>query len=104
MTMKFGKFRGRPLADLDDDYLSWLRTLALREPLRTGVEAEWRRRFNVQASPGLPAELREIARRLVNTGYRALAREAHPDAGGTTQAMQQLNSAVEALRRVVEGT
>lgn len=34
----------------------------------------------------------------INAGYRLLAREYHPDHGGTRAAMQELNDAVEWLR------
>jgi hypothetical protein len=39
-----------------------------------------------------------IAEKLVNAGYRALAREAHPDAGGSSEKMHELTKAVEWLR------
>ena len=102
--MPFGKYRGTRLRALDDGYLQWLRTIELREPLRTAVEREWRRRVGVDAyaRPGLPHELRDAARRIITAGYRAVAREAHPDVGGDTARMQAVNAAAEALRRLVE--
>jgi hypothetical protein len=39
----------------------------------------------------------------VEVAYRALARRAHPDAGGTTSAFQELNEAREAARRELGG-
>lgn len=44
-TMPFGKHKGKLLADLDDDYLTWLHNEAeLREPLATKVREEVDRR------------------------------------------------------------
>jgi hypothetical protein len=36
---------------------------------------------------------------IVAAGYRALAKERHPDAGGTQEDMAKLNEAAELLRR-----
>jgi hypothetical protein len=38
--MPFGRFRGHSLDELPDDYMEWLGTLELREPLRFAVEDE----------------------------------------------------------------
>jgi DnaJ-class molecular chaperone len=35
---------------------------------------------------------------IVAAGYRALAKERHPDAGGTHERMAELNRAAEALK------
>jgi hypothetical protein len=40
---------------------------------------------------------------LVESAYKCLSRMHHPDAGGTTTTMQELNSAVATIRRSVEG-
>lgn len=42
--------------------------------------------------PDAPLEVAEAA-------YKALARRAHPDAGGSTVRMQQLNAAIEQIRK-----
>jgi hypothetical protein len=41
--------------------------------------------------PSAPLEVAEAA-------YRALAKRAHPDAGGSTETMQRLNAAIETIR------
>jgi Putative quorum-sensing-regulated virulence factor len=86
MTIPFGKFKGRPLAELPDDYLGWLFSLGdLREPLRSAVDREWHRRLTtwpLMALATLPIDAVPIADELVRAGYRALTRRDHPDAGG----------------------
>src|SRR6266542_2111271 len=42
--MPFGKWRGTRVCELPDDYFAWLRTIDVREPLRTAIESEARRR------------------------------------------------------------
>jgi hypothetical protein len=108
--MPFGKHKGVPLADLPDDYLHWLDSLAdLREPLASWVADELDAREAKAYPPpppngnGLPPTLRTVADAIVAAGYRAEAKHAHPDAGGSTQAMQELNAAVAWLRRQVTG-
>jgi len=97
--MWFGKFKGVELKDLSDDYLGWLMGLDdVREPLRSAIEAAWRRRIDVPRTIELSAGAAEVAEELVTAGYRALAKRLHPDHGGTVDAMTELNEAVAALR------
>lgn len=99
--MPFGQFRGLPIGDLPDDYLDWLMTLDdLREPLRSGVEREWRARH--ADSVGLEPDIANVATEIVTAGYRALAKQHHPDVGGDAEAMRRLNEAVAALRAFIE--
>lgn len=96
MRMPFGAHKGQPLHLLPDDYLEWLLSIELREPLREGVLKEWHTRRN-------PANADPVtARALIDKGYRQLAKKAHPDCGGTTVAMQRLNRTMEWLRRQLE--
>jgi hypothetical protein len=45
--MPFGKFKGQPLATLDDPYLLWLLCLEdMREPLLTAINGEADRRMD----------------------------------------------------------
>jgi hypothetical protein len=41
---------------------------------------------------------RELSRRIVDAGYRALAKELHPDKGGSQEAMARLNRARDHLK------
>jgi len=50
---------------------------------------------------GLPHNLNPTAAEIVETGYRALAKQRHPDLGGSQEAMQALNATVACLRRII---
>jgi hypothetical protein len=97
MIMPFGKYRGLDLADLPNEYLEWLRTRDLREPLQSAVEDEIRMR-KMPAGP-----TRKAAEEIVSTGYRALALKFHPDRGGDTAQMQAVNAAAGWLRGQLRG-
>lgn len=107
MRMPFGKYQGVLIADLPDDYLSWLFTkLELREPLRTKVGTEYHARFSRRtstATPPLP-EVITMAEELVSAGYRKLAHRHHPDHGGDHAAMVLVNNAADYLRTRLRST
>jgi Putative quorum-sensing-regulated virulence factor len=94
--MPFGKYRGYALEHLPDDYLFWLYGLPdLREPLHTYVNLEYRRRCE---PPPVPIGFDATTQELIEVGYKALAKKFHPDLGGSTEKMQQLNATMERLR------
>jgi hypothetical protein len=45
--------------------------------------------------------VKEVAIRLIDIGYRALAAKLHPDKGGSAEAMARLNKARDLLKRAV---
>jgi hypothetical protein len=107
MMMPFGKFRGWDLRRIpDDSYIVWLLDRPdLRDPLRTAVRREAERRgFFVEEDdePGhavtRPCPFPRAAAEIVSSGLRALAMRHHPDRGGSTAVMQQINGAAEWLR------
>jgi hypothetical protein len=102
MRMPFGKHRGIPLEELPDTYLFWLYGLAdLREPLRTFVNLEYRRRCEPPprfAPPALSCGDPLVAE-LLEAGYKSLAKKYHPDRGGDLSRMQQINVAMDELRK-----
>jgi Putative quorum-sensing-regulated virulence factor len=106
VTMPFGKFRGIELVDLPDDYLHWLYSLPdLRDPLRLAVEVEWAMRFEPEWNPqdafahGLNDEELALLKRLIQTGYRGLATQFHPDlVGGDGREMRALNALMDKLK------
>lgn len=91
--MPFGKFSGLPLADIPTNYLSWLLSLDLREPLKSGVWSEYRRRVDAQEAPAA------LDMDRVKRIYRTLAMEFHPDRqGGNGDVMKGINLFYEALQ------
>jgi hypothetical protein len=99
-TMPFGVHRGRPLAELPDDYFAWLLTIELREPLRGAVGQERARRARcARKAPQLPDP--RVAEEIIGAGLRSLTRRHHPDAGGSHEAMLAVNAAAEWLRQTV---
>lgn len=106
MKMPFGKFKGWLITAVDDEYLRWLRGLDLREPLRGGVEAEWRRRFgdvpaqSVPPQSALPEAVRTLVGEIVSEGVRIITTRI--SAVGSDEEMASLHQAVELLKRAVE--
>jgi len=45
----------------------------------------------------------DVSLEVAEAAYRALARQRHPDAGGSNEAMQELNHAIEEIRRLRRG-
>ena len=45
---------------------------------------------------------RDLALKLINAGYRALAAKTHPDRGGSIDVMAKLNAIRDRLKRAVE--
>ncbi len=108
--MPFGRYRGYPLAELPDEYLDWLFTIHIREPLASALNREAARRAGESSgSNGAytgpihhPAGVDpEIASELVTAGYRVLAQRYHPDVGGEVERMKRVNVTAEALRRML---
>ena len=58
--------------------------------------------IRVPAFSEFTAEERAWCGRLIEAGYRALARKNHPDRGGSTEKMQVLNAVVAKLRTALE--
>ena len=126
--MPFGRFKGQPLEELDDDYLWWLHSLGdLRQPLRDAVDAEFERRKRSQGQDyyrrygssdgwnrngndkdeGEPPTYHtsgppELAKELVEAGFKTLARTHHPDVGGTNDGMRQVIEARSWLLQAIE--
>lgn len=92
-TLNFGKYAGMDIRDVPLEYLEWLLERTVKSSQDITGEIERRERLE---SADLP-----LIERLIQTGYRSLAKQMHPDAGGSTAQMQELNNVVEALRHAV---
>jgi len=103
-TMPFGKYRGEAISDLPGDYLNWLTSIDLREPLRSAVLAEATRRHagdRPARTLARPCPAPDVAYELVGAGLRSLSMRHHPDVGGTHEEMTKVTAVVEWLRAVI---
>lgn len=96
MRLWFGKYNGVELSDIPDSYLMWMCDAMSRESLRDLAHDELKRR---QRSTCRTDNMDQIVREIIEAGYRTLAKKYHPDLGGDTRKMQQLNSTIEKLRK-----
>ena len=97
--MPFGAHKGQRLDALPNDYLDWLRGLDdLRPRLRAEVNAEHERRSGSARRP-----VTSIAAEIITRGYRAVAREHHPDVGGSHEGMIAASAAADWLRAQLRG-
>lgn len=101
--LPFGKYRGVDIRVVPKDYLLWLSTLDLRDPLRKALDVELRRRDAPPPPPPRQPPPRracphpEVARQVIATGLRHLARRHHPDVGGDHEKMVALNACADWL-------
>lgn len=102
--MPFGKYKGTKLAELDDSYIEWLSTRDLRDPLRSAVELEIKRRggkppSKPDAPQGNAERDRKIAIRIVEAGVRCL----RVDGEASGVASHELERIAGRLHRVIQG-
>jgi hypothetical protein len=95
MRMPFGKYRGRGLEQVPDDYLVWV--------LDNCRDLQPTLRHLIEVRLGLLDEPRQATRSpdwqvVLQQWYRQLTLDYHPDRGGSTEAMQAINDAYERLR------
>lgn len=102
--MPFGRYRGTPLPLVPLGYLAWLlEQCTYADPqLLADVRVEVTRRMGVDVDSG-PMRLpdpatADAAGAIVAAGYRAVARRANPDAGGSHAAMIAATRARDWLR------
>jgi hypothetical protein len=90
VILRFGKYAHWPLGKVPGEYVSWLAESC--EETARECRAELERRA-LQEDAEMP-----WIERLVKTGYRELAKRHHPDCGGGTAEMREVNAAFEALQ------
>src|SRR5262245_39453000 len=100
--MTFGRDRGRPVSELETNYIRWLlANVRFRSrSLRRALEEELRRRDDDERDevpePEFERDLPEVevVEELIALGYRAAALRHHPDrSGGSHERMQEVNRA-----------
>lgn len=92
--MPFGKYEGRLIDDIPDNYLLWLwENVDLQGPL---LDAVARRIPNIRETLQGP-----VSPNAINSVYRQLAVKWHPDKGGSKSAMQAINEFYEELKNVM---
>lgn len=101
VILQFGKYRGYDALEVPSSYLRWLEQIQTRDldELRSVMEARglWTSRptpkvvyQTASSNPG------PLVQEMIRTGYKTLAKRYHPDLGGDTRLMQELNRAFEA--------
>jgi hypothetical protein len=101
--MPWGKYRGKPLAEIPESYLRWV----LEEASASGPTLREAIRFELD----LPSEsdldtqrLADSVRGVVRDVYRQMAIRFHPDRGGSTQAMSAINHMHDRLQEALSDT
>lgn len=92
MLLRFGKYKGQQITDVPTEYLEWL--VQQNKNTLADIEEELERRVAAE-SANLP-----IIQQVIQAGYRALAKQHHPDVGGDPSKMKEVNNAVEYLRKL----
>jgi hypothetical protein len=94
MILQFGKYRGRDIRDVPEDYLHWI--IQQQQKTLEEYRAELARRQAIQDASLSWAE------RMIQAGFRTLASQYHPDHGGDNDSMRQVNAAHEGLRELLK--
>ncbi|HMB84625.1 MAG TPA: hypothetical protein VKI40_11315 [Terriglobales bacterium] len=85
---------------LAEAHRQWNGIAANRRGLHICASREQRSERPSEPSVPLVEPRTALVTELITAGYRALAMKYHPDRGGNTESMQQVNAAVEKLRAV----
>lgn len=89
----WGKYKGYDFSDIPSTYITYaLDEFDMPEDLANQLRLQLIMRYDLAASGdySIPTDLKDI--------YRQLSKKYHPDAGGTTQAMQAVNEFYELLK------
>src|SRR4051812_8006905 len=98
--------RGKPLAEVPTRYLAWvLREVDVEEGLGGAIVRELARRRErlAEAAGALDPEPAPAGGwpGLLSHWYHDLARDYHPDVGGSVEGMRAINDAADRLRRLL---
>ena len=92
-SLGFGKYAGMDLRDVPQEYLEWL--IQMRKKDLAEYQGELERRELVESASITMVE------RVVQEGFRSLAKKFHPDAGGSDAEFVELKAAHEQLKMVL---
>lgn len=91
--MTFGKYNGMPFEDVPADYFEWL--IETRKKDIQLYQAEIDRRAAMEVANLTMTE------KIIQAGYRVLAKTMHPDVGGSKEQFQELQGSYEQLKSVM---
>ncbi|MEO2047198.1 MAG: hypothetical protein ABGX16_11570 [Pirellulales bacterium] len=99
MIITFGKHKGKFLEDIPDSYLLWC--LGNIPDLQPTLRQAIRQRLSVEDVPRFQSTDLSVVR-VLESWYRQLAREFHPDLRGSHDAMLAVNRARDLLVEMTE--
>lgn len=91
-TMTHGKYKGKPITDMDSGYLAWLLTTGLKPDLRAQLEALARER----GLPLEPAQPPPVSRPSAPAPWASITRT------GVLRCLEQIENDVRTLRERIE--
>lgn len=105
MRLRFGKHKGKELANVPDDYLYWL--LSVSRELIVQLEHELDEPHEAHSNGNghhysAPPNFPPLTKQLIEVGFKTLAKKYHADLNGgrPDERMTELNLAMEQLRKV----
>ena len=101
--MPFGKHRGQRLEDIPQSYLCWVldNVANLSPTLRRQIE--YALGVNQQQHT-TPPPRQDLTTAIIGEWHRRLAKEFHPDLGGTHEAMKAVNRGREVLMELTRSS
>lgn len=99
MNMPFGKYKGQPVSQIPESYLSWVLQNCTNLESKLRQEIEWYLNLKTydRKQPSPSADLPGV----ITQWHRQLAADFHPDRGGSVEAMQAINEAYDRLKKVL---
>lgn len=94
MKFTFGKHKGKDVKQVPREYIEWLIQTCENDLRQYKKEIE-RRDQEEEANM-------TMMDKIILSGFRALAKEAHPDKGGSNEQMRELIASHEALKSLMK--
>lgn len=90
MIISFGKYKGRDIRSVPDDYIDWM--IKSSEQTLKDYRAEQSRREALQDAATTWDQ------KIIKEGFKSFAMKYHPDHGGSNETMKEINAAYERLK------